>query len=261
MRPAGVELRMPKPAEPIRAERVRAAAFDLDGTLIDTIGDLAAAVNVMLRLLGARELPEPRVGALVGNGVEQLVQSALKESLGKTPTHSAHQSAALGLFRQLYAQGLFRRSRVYPGVVQGLQALADRGIVLCCITNKDSMFAEPLIREAGLSSFLAFTLCADRAEDRKPSPNMLLSACSRLGVTPAEMLYVGDSSVDIAAARAAGCPVIAVSYGYGKKPSAAHPLEDAKADGLVDTLADLARIHVRAPADQPVLKLCTRGAS
>ena len=236
---------MPEPAEPARGGRIRAAAFDLDGTLIDTLGDLAAAVNAMLSLLGGRELPEPRVGALVGNGVEQLVLNALKESLGKIPTQPAHRSAALMLFRRLYRQRLFSRSQVYPGVVQGLQALVDQGISLCCITNKDSMFAEPLLRESGLSRFLAFTLCADRAEDRKPSPNMLLSACTRFGVAPAEMLYVGDSGLDIAAARAAGCPVIAVSYGYGKTPSTAHPLEDTQADGLVDTLADVAASHLR----------------
>jgi phosphoglycolate phosphatase len=238
-------------------EHIRAVAFDLDGTLIDTMADLAAAVNLMLGLLGATELPEPRVRALVGNGVDQLVLSALKESLGSIPTHSAHRSAALALFRRLYGQRLFKRSQVYPGVVQALRSLADRGLALCCITNKDSVFAEPLLQQAGLSEFLAFTLCADRAEDRKPSPNMLLSACSRLGIAPAEMLYIGDSSVDIAAARAAGCPVIAVSYGYGKDHSAA----DTKADGLVDKLTDVVTMYLRTPTDQPVLKLCTTGAT
>jgi phosphoglycolate phosphatase len=238
-------------------EHIRAVAFDLDGTLIDTMADLAAAVNLMLGMLGARELPEPRVRALVGNGVDQLVLSALKESLGKLPTHSAHRSAALALFRRLYGQGLFKRSQVYPGVVQALRSFADLGLTLCCITNKDSTFAEPLLQQAGLSEFLAFTLCADRAEDRKPSPNMLLSACSRLGIAPAEMLYVGDSSVDIAAARAAGCPVIAVSYGYGKDHSAG----DTKADGLVGKLTDVVTMYLRARTDQPVLKLCTTGAT
>jgi phosphoglycolate phosphatase len=242
---------------PKLTERVRAAAFDLDGTLIDTMGDLAAAVNLMLGMLGAKELPEPRVRALVGNGVDQLVLRALTESLGNRPTHSAQRSAAHALFRRLYGQRLFKHSRVYPGVVQALQSLADAGIALCCITNKDSIFAEPLLREAELGGFFAFTLCADRAEDRKPSPNMLLAACSRLGIAPAEMLYVGDTSIDIAAARAAGCPVIAVSYGYGKD----HSTTDAKADGFVDRLTDLVTMYLRSPACQPRLKLCTTGAT
>ncbi|MDB6102844.1 MAG: phosphoglycolate phosphatase [Gammaproteobacteria bacterium] len=242
---------------PKLTERVRAAAFDLDGTLIDTMGDLAAAVNLMLGMLGARELPEPRVRALVGNGVDQLVLRALTESLGNRPTHSAQRSAALALFRRLYSQGLFKHSRVYPGVVQALRSLAEAGIALCCITNKDSMFTEPLLREAQLGDFFTFTLCADRAEDRKPSPNMLLAACARLGIAPAEMLYVGDTSIDIAAARAAGCPVIAVSYGYGKD----HSTTQVRADGFVDRLTDLVTMYLRSPACQPRLKPCTTGAT
>jgi len=238
-------------------ESIRAAAFDLDGTLIDTMGDLAAAVNLMLSMLGARELPEPRVRALVGNGVDQLVLRALAESLGDRPTHAAQRSAAVALFRRIYAQGLFKRSKVFQGVVPALRALADAGIKLCCITNKDSLFTEPLLQEAGLSAFFAFTLCADRAADRKPSPNMLLAACSRFGIVPAQMLYVGDSSVDVEAARAAGCPVIAVSYGYGTE----HGAPAAAPDGRVDTLTDLVAICLRPPTDQPRLRLYTTGAT
>jgi phosphoglycolate phosphatase len=248
MPPPKLELRMPK-----LTDRIRAVAFDLDGTLIDTMGDLAAAVNLMLSMLGARELPEPRVRALVGNGVDQLVLRALTESVGDTPTHSAQRSAALALFRRLYGQGLFKRSKVYPGVVQALRSFADSGISLCCITNKDSVFSERLLKEAGLSSFFSFTLCADRAEDRKPSPNMLLAACSRLGIAPADMLYVGDSIMDIKAARAAGSPVIAVSYGYGKE----HAHDDVRADGMVDDLIELVALCLRPPPDQPHLKLWT----
>src|SRR5690348_8389866 len=167
-RPA-VELYMPK-----LIERVRAVAFDLDGTLIDTIADLAAALNLTLTMLGAPQIPEPRVRSLVGNGVEQLVLRGLTESLGTRPTHPAQRSAALTLFRRLYGQGLFKHSTVFPGTAQALESLTQAGIQLCCITNKDSAFAEPLLRQAGLARFFAFTLCADRPEDRKPSPNMLL---------------------------------------------------------------------------------------
>src|SRR5512143_1510920 len=100
---------------PKLTERIRAAAFDLDGTLIDTMGDLAAAVNLMLTMLGANELPEPRVRALVGNGVEQLVLRALTESLGSVPTHSAQRSAALALSRRLSGQRLSPHFQSYPG--------------------------------------------------------------------------------------------------------------------------------------------------
>jgi len=240
-------------------ERIRAVAFDLDGTLIDTMGDLTASVNLMLGMLGAAELPEARVRALVGNGVETLVMRALNESVGSSATHAAQRSAALALFRRLYGQQLFKRSQVYPGVVDTLRSLSAAGISLCCITNKDSAFAEPLLHQAALSGFLQFTLCADRAEDRKPSPNMLLAACSRLGIAPAEMLYVGDSSMDIAAARAAGSPVIAVSYGYGKDHAGG--TGDIQPDGRVDDMTEIVALCLLQTPGQPDLKMNTTGAT
>jgi phosphoglycolate phosphatase len=240
-------------------QRIRAVAFDLDGTLIDTMGDLAASVNLMLCALGAKELPEARVRALVGNGVETLVQRALNESVGNSATQAAQRSAALALFRRIYSQGLFKHSRVYPGVVDALRSLSEAGLSLCCITNKDSAFAEPLLREAGLSEFLGFTLCADRAEDRKPSPNMLLAACSRLGITPAEMLYVGDSSMDIAAARAAGSPVIAVNYGYGKDHAAGPG--DVQPDGRVDDMTEIVALCMLQASEKAHSKLYNTGAA
>ena len=240
-------------------ERISAVAFDLDGTLIDTMGDLAASVNLMLGMLGAKELPEARVRALVGNGVETLVQRALNESVGSSATHAAQRSAALTLFRRLYGHGLFKHSKVYPGVLDTLRALSEAGLALCCITNKDSAFSEPLLRAAGLSEFLSFTLCADRAEDRKPSPNMLLAACSRLGITPAEMLYVGDSSMDIAAARAAGSPVIAVSYGYGKDHAGG--AADVQPDGRVDDITEIVALCVPQTSEKSHLKLYNTGAT
>jgi phosphoglycolate phosphatase len=220
---------------PIERTRIRAAAFDLDGTLVDTMADLADALNRTLSMLGARELPHERIRALVGHGFEQLVHNGLVESLGTKPTHPAQQSAAATLARKIYAREVFNRSQVYPGVTHALQSLADSGIELCCITNKDSAFTEPLLRQAGLAGYFAFTLCADRAEDRKPSPRMLLAACSRFGIAPAQMMYVGDSGIDIAAARAAGCPVVMVTYGYGRPPAKT----EAQPDRFVETLTDL----------------------
>jgi phosphoglycolate phosphatase len=240
-------------------ERIRAVAFDLDGTLIDTMGDLAASVNLMLGMLGAKELPESRVRALVGNGVETLVQRALTESVGSSATHAAQRSAALALFRRVYGQNFFKHSKVYPGVTETLRALSEAGLALCCITNKDSAFAEPLLKAAGLSEYLNFTLCADRAEDRKPSPNMLQAACSRLGIAPAEMLYVGDSSMDVAAARAACSPVIAVSYGYGKDHAGGPG--DIQPDGRVDDVTEIVALCVPQTSDKPHLKLYNTGAA
>jgi phosphoglycolate phosphatase len=238
-------------------EKFKAAAFDLDGTLIDTMPDLAAAVNLMLSTLGAKELPDARVRALVGNGVDQLVLRALTESLADLPTRAAQRSAANALFRRLYSQRLFNHSRVYPGVERTLQALTDAGVNLCCITNKDSMFAVPLLEAAGLQPFFSFTLCADREEDRKPKPDMLLAACSRLGITPAELLYVGDSKIDIAAARAAGCQVVAVTYGYDKDIAAAQ----TRADGIIDTITELIAVLRRSEHSDSEGTLHTAGAA
>ncbi|HZO21884.1 MAG TPA: phosphoglycolate phosphatase [Steroidobacteraceae bacterium] len=235
-------------------ESFRAAAFDLDGTLIDTLPDLAAAVNLMLGMLGARELAPSAIRALVGGGVEKLVHRALAESLGEQSAHAAQRSAAVTLFGRLYGQALFERSQLYPGVEAALRALSAAGVGLCCVTNKDSRFATPLLERAGLRRFFAFTLCADTPEERKPSPHLLLSACSRLGIAPAQMVYVGDSRVDIAAARAAGCRVVVVRYGYDTPAL----LEQAQPDAIVDTLADLPSLRLssappdatRAPFDQ-----------
>jgi len=244
---------------PRHYERIRAVAFDLDGTLIDTMGDLAASVNLMLGMLGAPELSEARIRKLVGNGVETLVLRALNDSVGSASTHAAQRSAALALFRRIYGQQLYKRSKVYPGVTEALRSLSDAGILLCCITNKDSTFTEPLLKQAGLSGFFCVTLCADRAEDRKPSPNMLLAACSRLGLAPAEMLYVGDSSMDIAAARAASSPVIAVSYGYGKDHVGG--AGDVQPDGRIDDMSELVASCVMPTAGKPHLKLYMTGAT
>ncbi len=219
---------------PAPSAHIRAVAFDLDGTLVDSAPDLAASANAMLEALGHARLPEGRVAALIGNGVDRLVEGVLAASAGRA-AEAKPLAAAAALFRRCYAERLFDRSRVYPGVVEGLEALAAMGVARCCITNKASAFTLPLLDAAGLSGRLAFALCADRQEERKPAPDMLLAACLRLGVAPGELLYVGDSRVDIGAARAAGCPVAVVDYGYHQ----GFPLATLDPDWIIGSLADL----------------------
>jgi len=204
-------------------DSLRAIAFDLDGTLIDSAPDLAAALNAMLEALGMHPVPEKRVPALIGGGVEQLVSRALVESARTTRAPTVEPANAQRLFNYFYGRQLFQRSRVYPGVYEALREFRDRGITLCCITNKSAAFTKPLLKRAELHNYLRFTLCAGRVTDRKPNPKLLLKACSRLNVAPGEMLYVGDAVTDILAARAAGCPIVAVSYGYGRDLKAAEP--------------------------------------
>lgn len=230
-------------------DRLRAAGFDLDGTLIDTAPDLGAAANATLAELGLTLLPEARFPRLVGGGIAILVERALTESLGHPP-EPALRGKALERFRENYAARLFERSRVYPGVIEGLGRLREAGLALCCITNKHSRFALPLLEAAGLASLFDFTLCADEPARRKPEPAMLLDACARFGIAPARMLYVGDSRTDVLAARAAGCPVAAVDYGYDAELGNGEPQPDAFITSLAviaelgaDPAADAARIR------------------
>jgi phosphoglycolate phosphatase len=230
---------------------IEAVAFDLDGTLIDTAPDLAAAANSMLRILGGRPLPEQRIVALIGDGVDTFVDRVLEESGGASQLYAKRRSWARVLFRNLYEQDLFTRGCVFPGVEQALQALEYAELPVCCITNKESRFALPLLEAAGLRDRLAVTVCADLPEDRKPSPSMLLAACRQLGVEPANLLYVGDSPSDIAAARAARCRVAAVTYGYGDYDA----LAAARPDGVLSNLAKITSIRLRPGPGVPALRV------
>ncbi len=221
-------------------ESMRAAAFDLDGTLIDTAPDLGAAANRMLETLGYKPLPEQRIPALIGDGIDPFIWRALAESLGAAPPGAVTHAAA-ALFARLYGERLFEKSRVYPGVPEALRALDHAGIALCCVTNKHSAFAMSLLEAAELGDFFAFTLCADRVEERKPNPALLLAACDRLGVTPGEMLYVGDCHADIAAADAAGCRAVMVDYGYRN----GRPLDEVRPDAIIGNLTEIVTMHVQ----------------
>ena len=219
---------------PSLLERIRVVAFDLDGTLVDTAPDLALAANAMLESLGYPPLAKRQIEALIGDGIDKLVEGVLIESIDRV-TGPAVLAAARTQFRQLYATRLFDRSRVYPTVLTTLQALGARGKRLCCVTNKHSAFTLPLLDAAGLTPFLAFAICADHADERKPKPDLLLAASARLQVAPSEMLYVGDSAADIAAAHAAGCPVAAVDYGYTER----NRLAEACPDWIIGSIAEL----------------------
>lgn len=219
----------------IAAERVRSVSFDLDGTLIDSLPDLAGAVNETLAELGAPPLPPQQILTYVGDGADKLVLRAVAESFRSEPDDPARDTQALAIFSDRYDQRLFHDSRVYPGVPVALRALLDAGMTVSCITNKDARFALPLLEVAGLSKLLAFTLCPQTTADRKPNPKMLSAACRKLEVEPDEFLYVGDTYGDIVAAHAAGAQAIAVSYGYNHKG----PMSAVNPEDTVDTLMEV----------------------
>jgi phosphoglycolate phosphatase len=218
---------------------LRAAVIDLDGTLVDTLGDFSAALNQMLRELGQPEIPSDVVANFIGKGSEHLIRQAL-----------AHVGAPPGLYESAWDhyQSAYRGlngkwSALYPGVEEGVAALRAAGLRLACLTNKPGEFARELLAAKGLLSAFEVVFGGDAFERKKPDPLPLLKTCEALGTLPAATLMVGDSRYDAAAARSAGCPVVLVTYGY----SHGEPVRKLDADGYIDSLAELPRL-LKAPA-------------
>jgi phosphoglycolate phosphatase len=219
-----------------------AVLFDLDGTLLDSAPDLAAAANAMLAELG-RAPRDPRVIATyIGKGIPKLVERTLTGSLDAA-ADSALFARALPIYEHHYAAESGRRSVPYPGVIEGLRALHDAGLPLACITNKAERFTLDLLQRTRLDGFFAVVVCGDTVVRKKPDPEPVLTACARLDVRPADALMIGDSANDVQAARAAGCPVWCVPYGYNE----GRPVETLDCDAVVPDLAEAARrLLVRA---------------
>ncbi|MEK9712521.1 MAG: phosphoglycolate phosphatase [Thalassolituus sp.] len=187
--------------------------LDLDGTLIDSVPDLAAATDAMLRGLGRTEAGREKVSHWIGNGADMLVRRALAD--GDEPTALAltqnHVASARALFDQAYLESLHHATGAFPGVDEFLCGVTAVKIL---ITNKPRMFTEPLIRSFGWEEHFAFIVCGDDLAEKKPSPLPLLHACERAGYAPQSALMIGDSKHDIQAAKAAGISTVAVTYGY-----------------------------------------------
>lgn len=213
-----------------------AVIVDLDGTMIDTLGDFDVALNRTLADLGLAPLARASIERMVGKGSEHLIRSALHDVLG-APAPSELLAAAWQTYQAHYLAINGQHAAVYPGVVAGLQTLADRGLHLACLTNKPGGFARPLLKAKGLDRFFSVVFGGDAFDRKKPDPLPLLKTCEALGTVPGRTLMVGDSSNDAQAARAAGCPVVLVTYGYNH----GLPVRGVDADGYVDSLDDLCR--------------------
>ena len=228
----------------VKLKQIRAVVFDLDGTLIDTLPDLTSAVNATLTALGARNLSQARVKELIGDGADKLVARAVAEATTGEPelADADEQARAMQLFLRYYEEHLYVQSRVYPDTVPVLRILREQGLRVGCVTNKASRFAIPVLELAGLSGFLDLTLCADRNEDRKPSPALLIETARRLELAPAQMLYVGDAHTDVIAAHAAGCGAVAVTFGYHKEGALERVKSDATVASLMEIVTDMLRL-------------------
>ena len=226
-----------------RVFTVDAIAFDLDGTLLDTVHDLAAAVNLMLAEMGLPSVPVDEVRNMIGKGLANLIGKVLARVRGVHP--GADEIAALlPVYQRGYASILGRETVLYPGVLTGLDRMRDAGFRLAVVTNKATRFVAPHLAHAGISQYFAAVVGGDDAAAKKPDAAPLVLAASRMHVPTARMLMVGDSVNDVEAARAAGSPVLVLPYGYNEGAS----VQTLAADGIVDSLEAVADRVTRVPA-------------
>ena len=208
--------------------------IDLDGTLVDSVPDLTFCVDEMMKELGMPVRGEARVRTWVGNGVERLVRRALTDTLDGEPDEKLFQRA-YPIFLRLYAENTSGRSRLYPGVREGLDYLRGAGFKLGCVTNKAEQFTLPLLEAMGIRDYFAIVVSGDSLQEKKPHPLPLLHAAEFFGVEPANALMLGDSMSDVKAARAAGFNVVCMSYGYNHGID----IREANPDAVLDSMAEL----------------------
>lgn len=219
--------------------------IDLDGTLVDSVPDLAYCVDAMMERLGRPPHGEAKVRNWVGNGVERLVRRALIGALDGEP-EEADFALAYPLFVALYAENTSQRSVLYPGVREGLHALLGAGYKLGCVTNKAAQFTEPLLRDLGIRDAFGIVVSGDTLPRKKPDPMPLLHAAAHFGARPEGSLMVGDSVSDVTAARAAGFRIVCMSYGYNH----GQDIRLAEPDWVIDSLAELPGL-LGQPGGQP----------
>lgn len=208
--------------------------IDLDGTLIDTVPDLAHAVDITMARIGMPPRGEQRVRQWIGNGAERLVRRALINAVDGEPDEALFHRA-YPVFLEAYEADVCTYSRPFPGVVDGLAALEAAGYPLGCVTNKPKRFTEPLLDALGLSRHFGVIISGDTLDKQKPDPAPLLHAARHFKVRPEESLMVGDSINDVRAARAAGFSIVCVPYGYNH----GHDIREAEPDAVITSLAEL----------------------
>jgi len=208
--------------------------IDVDGTLVDSVPDLAWCVDAMMRELNLPERGEDRVRHWVGNGVDRLVQRALMNQLDGEYDEGLYDKA-LPIFRAFYAENTSKRSVLYDGVMEALAFLKSTGVKIGCVTNKASEFTLPILKDLGISEYFETVLCGDQVERKKPDPQPLLMSAETLNVNPQASMMLGDSMSDVKAARAAGFSIVCMSYGYNH----GEDIRDYNPDAVVDSMAEI----------------------
>lgn len=225
---------------------MKACIIDLDGTLVDTLGDFVASLNHALADLHLPEVDAATVERTIGKGTEHLVRTVLAHQLARHEVVAAgsvllswseddRTALALERYQHHYGFNNGQHANVYPGVIEGLQRLQAAGVPMACLTNKPWAFAEDLLELKGLRGFFAHVFGGDSFERKKPDPLPVLRTCDALGTTPAQTWVVGDSCNDAQAATAAGCPVVLVRYGYNH----GEPVREQDARACVDRLDEI----------------------
>lgn len=232
--PCAVNLEFPLP--------VKVVMIDLDGTLLDTADDLALAANQMLRELGKPALPSKTIQSYIGKGIERLIKRTLTGDMDGEPD-SALLARAVPIYKHQYSQNLCVHTRPYPGVVDGINSLRKAGFRLACITNKTEIFTLPLLRATNLMDCFDIVLSGDSLPKRKPDPMPLLHICQFFDAQPHEALLIGDSLNDTTAARAAGCHIFCVPYGYNE----GRHVRELDCDAIVDTVLDATKLIKKLP--------------
>jgi len=217
---------------------VHAVVIDLDGTMLHTVPELAEAANRMLREMGYMLVSQELLASYIGNGIGWLVKRALTGEMHATPDAALY-NHALPIFEKHYT-GLLLGSKPYGGVIEGLEAMRAAGFRLGCITNKAVRFTGPLIEGTGLAKYFEIVISGDTLPEKKPHPMPLRHAAKFFGVPIEQLLLIGDSMNDTLAARAAGCPVFCVPYGYNH----GEPVETLDLDAVINDL----------PAALPLIK-------
>ena len=215
---------------------VEAVLFDLDGTLLDTVPDLHAAACAMLRDLGRPAVSLESIRCFVGRGIPNLVKRVLAGTLDAAEDDAPAPADALACFKHHYARENGRNATLYPGVTAGLESLKAKGLPLAVITNKAEAFTFPLLELTGLAPCFDLILGGDRLPRNKPDPMPLVWSCGYLRVSPADTLFIGDSVNDFLAARAAGCKVFLLPYGYNE----GRDVQELACDAIVSSIESAA---------------------
>ncbi|MDH3342120.1 MAG: phosphoglycolate phosphatase [Gammaproteobacteria bacterium] len=211
--------------------------IDVDGTLVDSVPDLAYCVDEMMKQLGMPVYGEDKVRNWVGNGVERLTRRALIGQLDGEPDDALFEKA-YPIFLDLYDKNVCERSCLYDGVREALNFLKTTDVKIGCVTNKNAQFTLPILEKLGVKDDFEIIICGDTLDKKKPDPLPLLHAAEKLGATPEQSLMLGDSMSDVKAARAAGFNIICMSYGYNH----GEDIRDYNPDAVVDSMAEIKNI-------------------